>query len=226
MHEIAIGLAITFIVAVVIELLFHGMDRDSPMRTAAAWVYGLTSRKEHFFDSYNRRGPEGVKSLLVRWLSDDQVRHGVRRGQFGASIDPEEEERFKGKGDALGTKPRLYLTSWPCFILKRHGLATRQLGMAEDAIERLLLKEPTGRSGVRYVRVSQSVLTDGPVGSQPLLVSYRHTIRAAHVLFSLNTKSPDALAILSAMLDPASDWQCPSGGWRECDRRICCRISV
>src|SRR5437660_1204944 len=63
---------------------------------------------------------DDVVNTLFAYLQNDLEREGFFRGQFGYGQRVLEEERYQTTKQSLDTKPRLYLTGWPVFVLLKH----------------------------------------------------------------------------------------------------------
>ncbi len=148
-----------------------------------------------------RQGSAAVLKRLLAWLKSDQYRRGPRSGQLGTHQDIAETIRFDPH-EMPRLKPRLYQTSWACFVLKR-------LNLLPDAVER-------ARTAIERLMADGAVLAVMPAKRIEKIeqkVSIRHTVRAAHTLFVLDTTSRIARSVLQQMLDRGSRWQCSKGGW-------------
>ncbi|MCG8408434.1 MAG: toll/interleukin-1 receptor domain-containing protein [Phycisphaerales bacterium] len=167
---------------------------------------GADGLESHLASIANNREHAAVVKVLVEWLMEDQSKEGHHFGQFGRHVDASEEAFFQpNKEEVLSLKPRLYLTGWPCVILARHGLAEQQVMLAAEGANRLLRHE--------VVHVSQSSAPDMPPDSTPVIVSFRHSIRAAQILLDVGKHLEKVRGILGRMFDPSLGWQNKDGGW-------------
>ena len=153
--------------------------------------------------------PTIVVPRLVHWLDRDLSKTGRWAGQFGARPNMLEEKRFQLGAEDLASKPRLYLTGWPCFVLARHGLSPHLLAAARDGVGRLM------RTGV--IRVAEAAVPQMHPETQPSVVSYRHTIRALQILFVVGETAETLAPTLGRMFDQRRPWQNDDGGWAQCD---------
>ena len=154
--------------------------------------------------------PDRVRRILIRLLRRDQSRTGPHYGQFGRSASLDEQEKYQTGSEKLSLKPRLYLTNWPCTILKEHNLEPRSIRIAANGIERLFVNS--------RVYVYQSATQQTPPHHQPQIISYRHTICGALLLHHVKGWIRIVRNVVDAMLDDRNDWQKADGGWAQCDR--------
>jgi hypothetical protein len=158
---------------------------------------------------------EKTISTLLRYLKNDLDESGLHHGQFGRGQRVVEEERYQTTKEKLDTKPRLYLTGWPVFIL----LKNREKLPSEEMLESV-------RSGILdlfddgwiYISMGAQRYTS-PVASSRAkgTISYRHTIRGAQILLAIDSNIDIPRAVLGKMLDPSADMQTKEGGWRQCN---------
>jgi hypothetical protein len=158
--------------------------------------------------------PQKTVETLVSYLRNDQEKSGIHCGQFGRGQRLAEEGRYQTAKEAMDTKPRLYLTGWPVFILLNHSkIESREmLSAAKNGIQSLLTDS--------WVLISMGAHRyTSPVASgySHRVISYRHTIRAAEVLLAIDNTNSTAKAILGRMLDQTAEMQTKAGGWRQCD---------
>jgi pyrimidine deaminase RibD-like protein len=156
---------------------------------------------------------EEIVGTLLTYLYEDLERDG--RGQFGRGQRIREEERYQSTGQNLDTKPRLYLTGWPVFVLLKHKQkikADDMLLIVRDGLLNLLKDDWIPISAGAH-RFSDPLSRSHPKG----IISYRHTIRAVQILMALDPRSEIPKRVLGRMLDPSADMQTKSGGWRQCD---------
>lgn len=156
-----------------------------------------------------------VVKALIAYLQDDLEQEGVFRGQFGRGQRIAEEERYQTTKQSLDTKPRLYLTGWPVFVLLKHRHLVNtdtMLDVVRDGVTKLLRNEWI------YISMGAHRFSDPLSKSHGKgVVSYRHTIRAVQILLALDERSEVPKRVLGRMLDRTADIQADSGGWRQCD---------
>lgn len=150
-----------------------------------------------------------LQKKLTRLILVGQSRFGIHKGQFGKSQTSAESKKWQGSEskEDMDTKPRMYLTYWPTMVLHRRGLAPRSVALAVSGIERIFV-------GNR-VRVAQAAAEGMPPFSAPVIVSYRHTMAGALILSEFQEWNSITRSVIDAMLDPANEWQCVSGGWKQ-----------
>lgn len=201
-----------FIVAVAIELVFHGVRKES--------LFGLIYRKlkRGGNKSYNPNTEKDLNRLIDRFntfLINDQEAGGLHPGQFGLYHRVKEEEGYNPKLSAvLSAKPRLFLTRWPVVVLLKYPELIKSQEMLTKAKNGVvdILKDD-------WVPVLMGATTKPhPESNESLehIITYRHTMRAAQILLDIDPKLPTPKIILGRMLDPASDMQTSVGGWRQC----------
>jgi hypothetical protein len=151
-----------------------------------------------------------IRTKLTRQLRADQSRSGWHYGQFGRITGIGEEFRFQTGSENLRIKPRVYLTVWPALILAKHHMLPRCVAFAVRGIKRLLVDS--------RVHVFQSAGAKMSPHAQPEMISYRHTMCAALLLYSFQGLGAVVRDVLSAMLDPLAKWHNSDGGWAQCDK--------
>lgn len=157
---------------------------------------------------YRVKGLDACSRRMVKWLVRDQFIVGRLRGQFGRSQSVEEQKRNKGLEAPTG-RPRLFQSSWVCFVFTKHHLAHRQMSASRRNLERLLAPGEV-RAVVRSARPDANKIQS----------SIRHAIRGAHTLWVLDRSSVSAIRIAKRMLDPGEHWHDSSnGGWRQLTER-------
>lgn len=160
----------------------------------------------------------GTVSELFAFIQSDQDLRGVHRGQFGKRARSDEEQRQIHSKERLDTKPRLYLTGWPVFILSKYEHALPARLLINRAIAGVLDLFKDG-----WVRVGLGASSHpDPVGfrAEGSIVSYRHTIRAAHILLRASDQIALPKTILGTMLDVNADLREVPGGWRQCNEEF------
>lgn len=156
-----------------------------------------------------------IVETLLTYLNEDLERDGFFRGQFGRGQRIVEEARYQNTKQSLDTKPRLYLTGWPVFVLLKHRrrvASNEMLPVVRDGLLDLLKDDWIAISAGAH-RFSDPLSRGHAKG----IISYRHTIRAVQILMALDPKSELPKRVLGRMLDPTADMQTKTGGWRQCD---------
>jgi hypothetical protein len=176
---------------------------------------GFHGKREHtstrtLHDAPSSSGLELIRETLIARLKRDQSESGIHAGQFGKTTDPDNEERFLTGRENLSTKPRIYLTLWPAVILRSRGLLIDQVALALDGLCSLFSRD--------RIRVFQAAPRQSPPQLEASLVSYRHTIGAALLVYYLRGWVSVVRNIVSSMLDQRNRWQNSDGGWAQCDR--------
>lgn len=113
----------TIAAAVIIELIFHGIKRESPLSHVLNHLrHILSSPKKSLINikEKNIRDNEEVVRELFSFIKKDQDLYGPFLGQFGRGTIREEAKRYLTGPEKLNTKPRLYLTGWPIFVLTKY----------------------------------------------------------------------------------------------------------
>ncbi len=213
MTEITIGVIVA-IVTIVLDLIIRGpdKDKDSPLIISFIWAYSkLVSIKTLFSSDYKK-----MKEELIDFLEKDQSKDGFHKGQFGKNHRVEEEKRYQTSNEKLDTKPRLYLTGRPVYVLQKLLPDWRISRLIHRTIEGLkeLLKDGWIRVGAG---ATQYTVPDGS-STQGAIISYRHTIKAVLILLNVNELFPVCKNVLGRMIDDQSDMQEKEGGWRQCDK--------
>ena len=112
-------------------------------------------------------------------------------GEFGKHAPIKEERRFQIVPTDLATKPRLYLTGWPCFIFHELGIGERELNLAAKGVKRHL--------------VTGSVQARATVPSHPehlsTVANIRHTFRALQILNRLRPDEPIVVRLIGDILE-------------------------
>ncbi len=146
---------------------------------------------------------QSATDYLLDWLRRDQDKRGVHSGEFGKHAPIREERQFQSAPTDLATKPRLYLTGWPCFVFCELGFS--------DAALHLAIK------GVRRQLAAGSVRALATIPSHPEHLStvenIRHTFRALQILHRLTPDDPLVVRVLGEVLDPRRLLQQADGGW-------------
>lgn len=229
MAEAIISTVIGGLILMIIEIIFKSAGRPSPARRA--WLR-LTNRVAHSSKIKNAR-PEPLSeilaepiSYLLAFLRDDQELHELHYGEYGRTGNMRLIRDVFAPGPGRSrerpeTKPRLYLTSWPVFIYTKR---SRVLPLsARSAISHQLeavVRGIEGRIEDGWIKVSEGPGSAPPpfVGARDIVtISYRHSIRAAHILLSIGKRQDFVLAILGRMLAPNSTMRNPTGGWAQSD---------
>lgn len=154
--------------------------------------------------------PRKVRTALLRRLRRDQSRIGQHYGQFGRETSMGEVKKYQTGKENISTKPRMYLTVWPCITLEKHHLEPRMLALAAKGTQKIFLND--------RIRVYPPATRETLPNRQPHMISYRHTICGALLLFHLRGWSPTVRNVVDAMIDKQNGWQNPDGGWAQCDR--------
>ncbi|WP_411727612.1 hypothetical protein [Methyloglobulus sp.] len=197
------------------------LDNAAGSVIAAAVVALTTYLSSSRLRSYIRRKLRGIHlpdskdtiRQIIRFLEDDQDDSGRFMGQFGHSASVAEESKFQTGSERLDTKPRLYLTGWPVFIFSKHHLE-------KSAVKAMIQAARTGVLALidyNWVRVGVGATQFTNPLKPNSEISYRHTIRAAQILQTIDGDAPVTRAVLGRMLDPHADIQAGSGGWRQCN---------
>jgi len=177
-----------------IGYIFNSYVREPATSKIEIW-------KNHF---HLRSKPE---KYFIRFLRKDLDNVPPHRGQFGKKSRPEEDSAYTVEN--LSTKPRMHFTGEVTKILLKHNLLTEsEKKRIRDGIQELLHNDwlPI------FLGASKNTHTD----RAKRIVSFRHTIRAAHILALLAPENPISKNTLARMLDEELDMQCPNGGWRQC----------
>jgi len=138
-------------------------------------------------------------------LLGQQTKQGPYFGQFGDHADQSRDHQPSSLKD-ISTKPRLYMTLWPCRVLRRHGLA-------EDAVSNAI----TGVKGLFERGVVPGEEDSNPIPPRERFTSYRHSICGALILFEMSGRNPITDGVLGQMLDAQTPWRMPDGGWAHGD---------
>jgi hypothetical protein len=154
---------------------------------------------------------EKTTAFLTRWLRRDQSRRGQHTGEFGRYAALKEERKFQNRITDFASKPRLYLTGWPSFILYELDLSERLRGISVTGMERLLASGSV-RARANVPTHPESVAT---------VISLRHTFRAVQILYSLAPSHPIVVNLIGQIIDPHNRWRRKDGGWPpfETDKR-------
>lgn len=145
-----------------------------------------------------------VRKILLGRLRADQDRSGLHLGQFGRHSSTE-ENKFQTGPEYLKVKPRIYHTLWATTILHERKFLPRSVTYAVKGVRRLFVRDRL------YIYQGHQ---------QPPLISYRHTMGGALILFCVEGISPTVRDILGAMIDEHGGWQNQDGGWAQCDREF------
>ena len=138
-------------------------------------------------------------------LLRDQSTVGYHKGQFGASVSLAESMQY-GDAENMETKPRMYMTRWPCLVMKRHKLAPLAVKFAVENVRKLFVGgRILGRDAYTDARV------DRP---QRHICNFRHTMCGALLLLEQIGWNDTTRQVLGEMLDTDAEWQDPFGGWR------------
>jgi hypothetical protein len=140
---------------------------------------------------------------LLRMLLRDQSRFGRHRGQFGRLRSLGQGRAWAPPVERMFSRPRMYVTRWPCRVLKSHGLAPRALALAIAGVEALF----------------ENHMILGEEDTNPLawrrrrFVNLRHTICAALILFEQKGwEQAHVKAVVGEMLSRGDRWR-RRGGW-------------
>jgi hypothetical protein len=208
---VAASIGTSLVAAFLWDVLARKRGRRSLLNVGRDVVRRVRGRSRASVPETLGSGPESAIPLLVRWLEEDQSDELQHFGEFGRRADLKEEKLYiTNKVESIEAKPRLYLTGWPCFVLKRYGLAQNALARAQEGLELLL-----GTEGV--IRVSLGAAPGMAPDARPTLISLRHSVRAAQILLTLDSSNRLGWEIIGKMLDPKLNWQRPDGGWSQCE---------
>jgi hypothetical protein len=190
----------------------NALRKTERFRIAASTVEGVLTRETSFYTrtltAAKRSGH--VPEFLVQWLINDQSKDTIHYGQFGRQANPKEEALYQKTGaERQDVKPRMYLTFWPTIVMHKHNMAPRQVAFAIEGTKRLFRGQ--------QIRVA----VGASPGMSPLsasdTVSFRHTIKAAHLFLRTNTHRDIVRTVLGQALDSSRQWQNQDGSWAQCD---------
>jgi hypothetical protein len=215
--QILTAIFVAFVGQVLIELIFKGLDKQSPLLSFIKWA---NSRSWTLKPIDNTKPlSTSVKDLIKSYfifIKNDLETSGHFKGQFGKYQRKEEESRYISGKENIDIKPRLYLTGVPTFILKKHDDSFNLKNIFSQVREgmQLLFKDS-------YVFVAVGAMHyTNPTSKSHKMISFRHTIRAAQILLEIAENKKDMalpLVVLGRMLDSNLDLQTESGGWRQCN---------
>lgn len=140
-------------------------------------------------------------SALLDLLLSQQTKRGLHVGQFGDHADQSEVHQPHPLMD-VAKKPRLYMTLWPCRILRRGGLAEDSVQKAADGVKRLFANG-----------LVPGDEDNDPIPPRTRYVSYRHSLCGALILFELIGRNAITDRVLGGMLDWESPWRAKDHGW-------------
>jgi hypothetical protein len=140
---------------------------------------------------------------LLGMLLQDQSTSGSHCGQFGRSESLANAAAWNPGVEDLDSKPRMYMTRWPCRILRRHGLAAPALDRAVKGIEGLF---------VSNVIPGEQSLNPFP-GRRKRFTNYRHTLCGALILLEQKGWNPTTEWVMGRMLSRAATWRTRNFGW-------------
>ena len=203
---------IALVTAAAVDILMRTRGYESVSTWFMDHLEAQVDRLRRPLDQLLARYPQKVVRRLVRWLKRDQSLVGRHAGEFGRRASKKEAKHYQTGPERLEAKPRLYLTGWPCFVLGQLGLAPRSLSRAAKGVRKLF------RRG--SIHLSQAAAPGMDPTSQPRIVTYRHTIRGAQILASLEGSSEVVQSVIGKMLVEKSKWQHEQGGWRQCDEGV------
>lgn len=146
-----------------------------------------------------------VASELLDLLLSQQTRDGLHFGQFGDHRDQSQGHQPSRVID-IAHKPRLYMTLWPCRVLRRRGLAEDAVLQAIKGVQSLFVKG-----------IVPGEENNDPIPPRRRYVSYRHSICGALILFEMTGRNPITDGVLSKMLDWQSPWRASDRGWAHGD---------
>ena len=208
------GLLVSIVASIIAAAILAG-TRDWWRETRLAALTSATMRRLVPESLRRRRNllqtREKTTTFLTDWLRRDQSRRGLHTGEFGRQAALKEEIKFQDRITDFASKPRLYLTGWPCFILHDLALGERLRAISITGIERLL--------------ASGSVRARATVPSHPesvaTVASLRHTFRAVQILHWLVPSHPIVVNLVGQIIDPHNRWRRKDGGWPqfESDKR-------
>jgi hypothetical protein len=143
-----------------------------------------------------------VAKLLTLMLQD-QSQSGTHDGQFGRSESLAKAGAWNPGVEDLDSKPRMYMTRWPCRILRRHQLAKSALDRAVQGIERLF---------VGNVIPGEQSLNPFP-GRRKRFTNFRHTLCGALILLEQKGWNPATEWVVGRVLSRAATWRTRNFGW-------------
>jgi hypothetical protein len=154
----------------------------------------------------NELSPDAQK--LLDLLLRQQSKHPPHRGQFGDH--PDQSDAHQPGVERIDSKPRLYMTLWPCRILRKYNLAPAAIKAAIDSVEALF--PPNG-----FVMGEED--TDPVPGLRQRFTSYRHSLCGALILFENSGLTEIPGRVLDVMLDRRGAWRAADRGWVHGDAR-------
>lgn len=128
--EIAVGVIVAGVVGLGDWLTRSGRLLDFALLIQSTFE-GDTARAPRLGKAHRR---------LLRLLLRDQSRWGRHFGQFGRSASLAESPKWNSTKERQSTKPRMFMTRWPCYVLDRHQIAPRALRRAMRGIRHLFVK--------------------------------------------------------------------------------------
>lgn len=199
----------SLVVAAVLAVIGY-MYRAGTLDSFWDWIVTWIRLSSQSFSKTSHTDSAKVRAILLTRLRRDQCRSGVHYGQFGRGVTQGEEKKYQTGAENLSVKPRMYLTVWPSVVLAKHNLAPRMLVIARKGVEQLYHNN--------RIHVYQSATRHTPPHSQPHIISYRHTICGALILYHLKGSKSIVRNVIDAMIDERNHWQKTDGGWAQCDR--------
>lgn len=146
----------------------------------------------------------GQLRRAYRLLLRDQFRIGRVYGEFGKYVSLEEMQSWNPKKERLSSKPRIYLTRWPCHVLRAHNLAPLTIARALKGLDKLFSND---------IIKGLADWSEFPA-ARAEFDNYRHTMCAALILVEHRGWDRTTQAIVGRMVDAQSPWGTPDGGWR------------
>jgi hypothetical protein len=156
---------------------------------------------------------EPIEARVLTHVADDilsqllmqQTKQGLHAGQFGDH--PDQSASWQPGHENISRKPRLYMTLWPCRILRRHNLGSEALSFAVQGVCAIF-------EGGVILGDEDSV----PIPNQrSRFISYRHSICGALLLLEQVGWNKISEGILAKMLDRGSGWRAKDRGWAHSD---------
>jgi len=109
-------------------------------------------------------------------------------------------------------RPKLYLTALPVLVFKKHTLGLgekRLLRLAEKGVSSLF-----DDSWIRSILVAQENPDPMAHANQVSVLDYRHTMKGAYILQTLNPGNEVSKNVLGRMFGQSQGMKAESGGWK------------
>lgn len=199
------------IVALIVESIFKGLNKESPLVKLFKKFFQKENYKKILDPTLKEIPKDKLEKGFWSFLKADIDTKGIHFGQFGKHNRLAEDAVYNRED--LATKPRMHHTGEVIFLMLKH-----RDKLWDKQIIKLVVKGINSLLKDNWIVVGLGAQSDMDPDRPPTIVSYRHSIRAIHILLSLNSNFDLARHLLGRMLDKNIGMQKPSGGWAQCDK--------